>query len=107
MNEVCLITGMFVVTFSLRYIPIGVANAVQIPAHLEQALRYVLPSVLMAIISPAVLVSSDNSINISFDNPHLIAATAAFVIGFWRQSLILTIFTGMIVFFFIRLVLTF
>ena len=99
MNEVWMVIGMFLVTYITRYLPIGMANAIKIPNVLEKALGYVLPSVLMAIIIPTVLITENQSINLSFENSHLLGALGALLIGLWKDNLILTIVSGMAIFF--------
>ncbi|OKH56302.1 branched-chain amino acid transport [Calothrix sp. HK-06] len=97
MNEFSLILGMTLVTFIIRYPVLGVSARIKMAPQFIQVLRYVPPAVLMAIIAPAVLISTGDTIDI-ITNPRLIGAIAAFFVGIWRQNLLLTISVGMIVF---------
>jgi branched-subunit amino acid transport protein len=97
MNEFSLIVGMALVTFIVRYPIIGISERIQMAPQFIKALGYVPPAVLIAIIIPAVLVPTDDKIEI-IANPRLIGAIAAFIVGVWRQNILLTISIGMVVF---------
>jgi branched-subunit amino acid transport protein len=96
-SEWLLIGGMALVTFGIRYPVLAMSGRFQLPPRLLQALTYVPPAVLTAIIVPAVLVESGD-LWVSWQNPRLIGAIAALAIGFWRQNLLLTILVGMAAF---------
>ena len=105
MNEFLLVGGMFLVTFLVRYLPFGLAGSLQIPEPLERALRFVPVAVLMAIVAPAVLIPQGDSVQFSWQNPHLLGAFAAFLTGWWKNNLLLTIVVGMVAFFISRLLI--
>jgi branched-subunit amino acid transport protein len=92
--EVQLITGMVLVTFLIRYPLLAVSGRLQLPPRLLQALNYVPPAVLTAIVVPIVLVENDQ-LWVGLGNPRLVGAIAAVVVGLWRQQLLLTIVVGM------------
>ncbi|MEJ2750979.1 MAG: AzlD domain-containing protein [Anaerolineae bacterium] len=98
MQEVILIGGMMLVTFSIRYSMFVVAGRMTFPARLENALRYVPPAVLTAIIVPAVLIPSGDAIVVSYTTPYLVAALIACAVGWFSKNLLLTIVLGMIAF---------
>jgi branched-subunit amino acid transport protein len=97
-QEVFLIGGMMLVTFSIRYSMFVVAGRMTFPARLEKSLRYVPPAVLTAIIVPAVLIPSGNEVVVSYTNPYLVAALIACAAGWFSKNLLLTIVLGMIAF---------
>ena len=97
MNEVALILGMFLETFSIRYVLFAVAGRVHFPDWLSTALAFVPPAVLTAIIVPAV-VMPQGDIWLSYDNPWLLAALASAVIALIRKDLLTTIVGGMVIF---------
>jgi len=97
MTELMLILGMAAVTFTPRYLPIALAGKAQIPPLLERAFAYVPIAVLTAIIAQTVLIR-DGSVQMSLDNPHLIAAFAAFATALWKRHLFLTIAVGLVVY---------
>jgi branched-subunit amino acid transport protein len=93
-NEVLLIAGMAVVTFLVRYPLIALSGRLQLSPRLLQALNYVPPAVLTAIVVPMVLVN-DGDVWVSGANPRLVGAIAALSVGLWRKNLLLTIVVGM------------
>ena len=98
MNEFLLIAGMAVVTFGIRYSMFAVAGRVEFPAGLVNALKYVPPAVLTAIVVPAVLMPDGEGINLSYTNAYLVGALVAGVVGWISKNLLLTIVVGMTVF---------
>ncbi len=99
MTEVWMVTGMFLATFLIRYLPYGIADALRLPESLERALRYIPPAVLMAIVAPAVLIPDGQQVQLDWHNPYLIGAGVAFLVGWWRNHLLLTILSAMLAFF--------
>lgn len=93
-SEWLLIGGMAVVTFLIRYPALAMSGRLKLPARLLQALNYVPPAVLTAIVVSATFVEADN-LWFSWRNPRLVGAIAALAIGLWRQNLLLTITVGM------------
>ena len=102
MNELLLISGMFAVTFGVRYILWGTAGRFHFPAWLSDALGFVPAAVLTAIIVPAVLIPDGQNLELSPTNPYLIAAICALGIALWRQNLMLIIVVGMTIFMLLR-----
>ncbi|GAA0219833.1 AzlD domain-containing protein [Marinomonas primoryensis] len=104
-DAVLIISGMFVVTFGVRFVLFARAHKVVMPDFLERALKFVPVAVLTAIITPMILMP-DQHINMSLFNPWLLGGIAAFVVGIWRQQQLLTILVGVIVFFVSKYVLS-
>ena len=102
MTEFLLIVGMFLVTFSVRYVLFGVAGRVRFPPWLTTALNFVPPAVLTAIIVPALLLPR-GELWLEADNPWLISGVFAALISFWRKDLLTTIVAGMLFFMLLRL----
>ncbi|MFE4107745.1 AzlD domain-containing protein [Almyronema epifaneia] len=98
MHELYLIAGMGIITFLIRYSLIAISGQVTLSDAFSRALRYVPPTVLTAIVVPAVL-SPDQSVAFGLANARLIGALAALGVGLWRKQLLLTILVGMSVFF--------
>lgn len=98
MIEVYLIAGMALVTFLIRYVPFGIASRFEFPERLVKALRYIPPTVLTAIIVPAVLIPNGQHIDLSLTNAYLGGAVIAFGIGWFSRNLLLTIVLGMAAF---------
>lgn len=106
MNEFLLISGMALVTFAVRYPVLAMSGKFNLSPQFLQILRYVPPTVLTAIVVPAVLMPEDHQLWITHTNARLIGAIAAVLIGFWRKNLLLTIVGGMVVFFLWQWLLT-
>ena len=98
-NEVMLLSGMTLVTFLIRNPLLAMSGRRTLPPRLSQALNYVPPAVLTAIIVPTVLMEGD-SLWLGVDNPRLIGSLATIGIGLWKKNLLLTILVGMGVFLF-------
>jgi len=102
LSELLLIGAMFAVTFGIRYLLWGTAGRLRFPPWLSDALGFVPPAVLTAIIVPAVLIPDGQQPQITLDNPYLLAALAAAVVALWRRNLMLTILFGMGLFMLLR-----
>ncbi len=98
MNEFYLIGGMLLVTFTIRYSMFMAAGRVEFPARLVDALQYVPPVVLTAIIVPAVFMPHGNKLELSYTNSYLVGAIVAFGVGWVSRNLLLTIVVGMAAF---------
>lgn len=98
MNEFWLIFGMATITLLIRYPVLAMSGRMQLSPRFLQLLRYVPPTVLTAIVVPAVLMPNQ-TLWIDPTNARLIGAIAAITVGFWRKNLLLTIVVGMVVFF--------
>ena len=98
MNEGLLILGMAITTFSIRYVMFGASSRIQLSPGLLNALRYVPPVVLSAIVVPEVMLN-DGVLSVSFLNARLVGAIVAILISYFTRNLLLTIVIGMSVFF--------
>ncbi|GGK57637.1 AzlD domain-containing protein [Amphritea balenae] len=101
MDEVLLIFGMFLVTFSVRYVLFAAAGKVHFPGWLNIGLGFVPPAVLTAIAVPAVLMPR-GELWLQPDNPWLVAGLFAAIISVWRRDLLTTIVSGMAFFMLLR-----
>jgi len=93
-----LILLMALVTFGIRYALYAKANAITLPAKLEQALKFSAPCVLTAIWVPAVLMPQ-GELALTPQNPYLIGAVIALGIALWKRNILLTIVVSMSCFF--------
>ncbi len=98
MNEVLIIGGMAIATFTIRYIMFGASSRIVLSPALLSALRYVPPVVLTAIVVPEVLLN-EGSWAVSFGNARLVGAIAAILVSVLTKNLLLTIVLGMATFF--------
>jgi branched-subunit amino acid transport protein len=98
LSEIYMVTGMAAVTFGIRYMLFPVSGRMQFPKWLEKGLRYVPPAVLTAIIVPSVLIPDGKTLDLNLDNPYLIGAVAACIIGGVFKNLLMTIVLSMVIF---------
>ena len=94
MNEFLLILGMGLVTFAVRYPALALVGKMPLPARVSEALRYVPPAVLAAIIVPTVLMPN-GPLEISLQNTRLLAGLVAAGVAWKTRNLLLTIVLGM------------
>lgn len=97
MDEVFLILGMMLVTFSARYPVMAIVGRVELPEHMFRALRYVPVAVLTAIIVPELFIR-DGNVALTIANAYLVGGIVAIIIAWRFRNLLLTIIVGMGVF---------
>jgi branched-subunit amino acid transport protein len=95
METLYLVTGMALVTFFIRYGLLPLSGRINISGGMRNALRYVPPVVLTAIIVPAVFYPNGHTFQISPSNAYLVGAVATAVIGKLSKNLLITIVSGM------------
>jgi branched-subunit amino acid transport protein len=80
-------------TFGMRLSFIYLFGRFEIPVMVKQALRFVPPAVLSAIIAPALFMPN-NTLDISWNNYRLIAGAVAILVGWRTKNTLLTILAG-------------
>ncbi len=96
MNLWLIVLAMGAVTYAIRLSVLVFVSHTVLPRTARDALRFVMPAVLFAIILPAVLyVGEDESLTITLGNERLLAATFAAAIAWLTKSVWLTVTTGM------------
>ena len=83
-----------VLTFGMRLSFIYLFGRFDVPQTMRQALRFVPPSVLSAIILPQLFMPSGN-LDLSFSNHRLLAGIVAVIVGLLTKNTLLTILAGM------------
>jgi branched-subunit amino acid transport protein len=97
MNDWLIIIGMGAVTFAIRASMLVFAHRNIVGPKLRDALRFVMPAVLSAIILPEVLYpGSEDHLNAGFGNERLLAALVAAAVALATKNVWLTIGVGMI-----------
>lgn len=86
------------ITFLIRFSLIYLFGRFKIPETMRQALRYVPPAVLSAIIFPE-LFFQDGTLNLSLDNTRLLAGLVAILVAWITRNTLLTIIAGMVALF--------
>jgi len=92
------------ITFAIRFSLIYLFGKFQVPETMRKALHYVPPAVLSAIIFPELFLH-DGMLNLSFDNPRLLAGLVAIAIAWFTKNTLITIIAGMVVLFLLQLFL--
>jgi branched-subunit amino acid transport protein len=86
--------GMGMVTYAIRLSFILLLGRVEIPARIRQALRFVPPAVLSAIIFPELL-QPQGRLDLSPGNVRLLAGLLAALVAWRTKNILLTIAVGM------------
>lgn len=89
------ILGVAACTFLLRASFIVFADPHRFPRRFRQALTFVPPAVLAAIVTPGLLLV-DGAFDLSGNNPRWIAGVLAIVVGARSRNALATIGTGMV-----------
>ncbi|MBP8292947.1 MAG: AzlD domain-containing protein [Caldilineaceae bacterium] len=97
MNEFLLVAGMALVTFGVRWPVLTVVGRIPLPQPVLDAMKFIPPAVLTAIIAPAVLMPA-GALDLSFGNAYLVAGVGSALIAWRTHNLLLTIVLGMAVF---------
>jgi branched-subunit amino acid transport protein len=88
--------GLAVGTFLIRVSFILVLSGREVHPLVARALRFVPASILSALVVPQIL-THNNSLHISLDNPQLAAGIVAGVVAWRTRNVPLTILSGMVV----------
>jgi branched-subunit amino acid transport protein len=94
-NEFLLILGMGMVTFAIRYPVLALVGKIPLPERVFEALRYVPPAVLAAIIMPSLLMPDGSTLAIHPQNTRLLAGLLAAGVAWKTRNLLLTTVLGM------------
>lgn len=103
-HEILLIAGMAAVTFMCRYPVLAIFGRLKLPDTVLNALKYVPPAVLTAIIVPT-LVMPEGVVNLAPTNAGLVAGIFAALVAWRTRNLLLTIVLGMAFFALWRVIL--
>jgi branched-subunit amino acid transport protein len=95
--DVLMVGGMMAVTFGVRYPVLALVSRLSLPPAVLDALKFIPPAVLTAIIVPAVLMPQ-GAVDFGIANAYLVAAIAAGLISWRSRNLLLTIVLGMAIF---------
>ena len=95
MNEWILIIYCGLITFLTRFSMIAILKKEMFNDRLREVLSYVPSAIFPAIIFPAIFLDSAGSIQLE-DNPKILAAIIATIVGVLSRNIIATIFSGLI-----------
>ena len=94
MSNWALIIYCGIITYLTRFSMIALIKKEMINNKIRQVLSYVPSAIFPAIIFPAIFLDNSGSLLIE-DNPKIIAALIATLIGIFSRSIIATIFSGL------------
>lgn len=100
------ILGMAVITFLVKALIFILGDRVAFSVNVKKALDFVPVTVLTAIIVPMILSPHGKGLELSWHNPQLVAASVAALLCAVTRHQLLTIITGLVVFFFWQFVLS-
>ena len=89
-----------ILTYITRMTMVTLVDGRILSAKLKQVLGYVPAAVFPAIIFPAVFLN-ETGILVNINDPKIIAATIAIIVGYFTKNVIATILTGLISYWFI------
>ena len=99
MSATLTILGMAVITFVVKALVFILGDRVTFSPNLKLALGFVPVTVLTAIMVPMVLAPHGQGLELSWRNPQLVAAVFAVVVCAATKHQLLTILSGLLVFF--------
>jgi branched-subunit amino acid transport protein len=89
------------ITFGIRFSLIYLFGRLHIPETLRQALRYVPPAVLSAIVFPELFLH-EGTWNLSLENTRLLAGLVAILVAWISRNTLITIIAGMLALFLLQ-----
>ena len=104
MSNWALIIYCGLITYLTRFSMIALIKKEMFNNKIRQVLSYVPSAIFPAIIFPAIFLDNSGSLLIE-DNPKIIAALIATLIGIFSRSIIATIFSGLASYWFIIFVI--
>lgn len=92
------------ITFLIRFSFIYLFGRIEFPEKIRNALHYVPPAVLSAIIFPELFLR-DGALNLSMENTPLLAGLVAILVAWFSKNTLVTIIAGMLALFLLKLFL--
>ena len=94
MSNLALIIYCGLITFLTRFSMIAILKKEMFNDRIREVLSYVPSAIFPAIIFPAIFLDNIGSIEIE-DNPKILAAIIAMLVGIFSRSILATIFAGL------------
>ena len=104
MSDWTLIIYCGLITFLTRFSMIALLKKEMFNDRIREVLSYVPSAIFPAIIFPAIFLDNTGLIQLE-DNPKILAAVIAMVIGIFTRNIIATIFSGLTTYWFLIFVL--
>ncbi len=90
------ILAMGLVTFLIRLSFIALSDRIALRPIVRRGLTYVPPAVLAAIVFPDMLLS-EGVLNLSWQNPFLLAGLGGILAAWWSKNVLVTMVVGMLI----------
>ena len=100
MSNWVLIIYCGLITYFTRFTMIALIKKEMFNDRIREILSFVPSAIFPAIIFPAIFIDSSGSIDIS-ENPKILAAIIALIIGAISKNILATIFTGLITYWYL------
>ncbi len=94
MSDWALIIYCGLITFLTRFSMIALLKKEMFDDKIREVLSYVPSAIFPAIIFPAIFLDNTGSIQLE-DNPKILAAIIAMIVGIFTRNIIATIFSGL------------
>lgn len=101
-----MVTGMVVVTFIPRFIPLIFLGNKELPEKVVKWLNFIPAAVLAALLAPTILLQ-DGSLYLSLENTALFAVIPTFLIAYKTKNIFYTVSGGFIFYLIFDLLLKF
>ncbi|MFW6022543.1 MAG: AzlD domain-containing protein [Bacillota bacterium] len=90
-----LITGMALVTYIPRVLPLLILSKLDIPGVIIRWLKYIPAAILAALLAPNLFMI-DGEIAVNLKNVNLLASIPTFVVAFYKKNIFMTIIVGVL-----------
>ena len=100
MSDWTLIIYCGLITFLTRFSMIALLKKEMFNDRIREVLSYVQSAIFPAIIFPAIFIDNTGFIQLE-ENPKILAAIIAMVIGIFTRNIVATIFSGLITYWFL------
>ena len=104
MSNLALIIYCGLITFLTRFSMIAILKKEMFNDRIREILSFVPSAIFPAIIFPAIFLDNSGSIEIE-NNPKILAAIIAMLVGIFTRSIIATIFSGLASYWFVIFIL--
>ena len=94
MSDWALIIYCGIITYLTRFSMIAILKKEMFNDKIREVLSYVPSAIFPAIIFPAIFLDNTGSIQLE-DNPKILAAIIAMIVGIFTRNIIATIFSGL------------
>ena len=99
-----MITGMLIVTFLPRFLPLMLLGKKELPQKVISWLSYIPAAVLSALLAPSILMQ-EGSLYLSLENTALLAFFPTLLTAYKTKNIFLTVSGGLVFYLFLEIIL--